>query len=142
MSSENYIKERIDNQIIWYNHESSKNKKWYYRLRILEIVFALAIPFLSNIVIEESSWTLRIISVLGLLIAFIASILSLLKFQENWVEYRSTSENLKSEKLMFLSKSGPYNKDESYQILVQRIEEIITKENSKWYRLQIKSTLK
>ena len=136
MTSEDYINERLNNQINWYDKESIKNKRWFYTLSILEILLALSIPFLSNLTIEESLWLSRIIGLLGLVIAAIASILLLSKFQANWIEYRLTSESLKSEKFMYLTKSGPYGQDQSCQNLVQRIEGIMSKENSNWFKLQ------
>ncbi|MGG8497146.1 DUF4231 domain-containing protein [Tenacibaculum sp. TC6] len=132
MESEEYIKQRIDNQIKWYDKKSSKNKSLFYIFHVLEIFLALSIPFLNNITDDKPLWVFKIISIISLTIAMISSILSLSKFQANWIEYRLTSENLKSEKFMYLTKSDPYNQKESYRILVQRIEEIILKENSKW----------
>jgi len=136
MESEEYINERLNNQIDWYEKKSIKNKKLFYTFHILEIFIALSIPFLSNITNEESLWLYKTIGFLSLTIAMIASILSLSKYQVNWIQYRSTSEYLKSEKYMYLTKSGPYNQDQSYNVLVQRIEEAILKENSKWIELQ------
>jgi hypothetical protein len=41
-------------------------------------------------------------------VAAIAGLITLIKFQENWTEYRTVSETLKFEKFLFLSKAGPY----------------------------------
>lgn len=136
MESNEYIKKRIDGQIIWYSKKSSRNKRLFYVFRILEIFLALLIPFLNSILDSESLWAFKVTSIISLTIAMTSSILSLSKFESNWTEYRLTSESLKSEKFMYLTKSGPYNEKEPYKILVQRIEKIILRENSKWFGLQ------
>ena len=69
---------------------------------------------------------------LGLAIAVITAVVSLCQFQENWVEYRTTCESLKHEKFLFLTRTGPYNGDAPFPLLVQRVESMISKENTTW----------
>ncbi len=81
-----------------------------------------------------------VISILGLVVAFCTGLLSLNKYQENWVNYRTTAEDLKKEKYMFITQSPPYQYEEdSFQILVQRVESLISKENSGWGSMQQES---
>ncbi|CAM1339202.1 DUF4231 domain-containing protein [Tenacibaculum aestuarii] len=136
MGSEQYINERLNNQIDWHDKKSYHNKKLFYTFHVLEVFLALLIPFLNSITDEKSLWSYKIISFISLTIAIISTILSLSKFQTNWVQYRLISETLKSEKFLYLTKSPPYNQGEAYNTLVKRIEGIILKENSKWFSSQ------
>ena len=68
------------------------------------------------------------------MVALIAGALGLYQFENHWIEYRTTSESLKKEKFLFLTESEPFDKapDENYQLLVQRVETLISKENTNW----------
>ncbi|MFB3042367.1 MAG: DUF4231 domain-containing protein, partial [Candidatus Poribacteria bacterium] len=48
MNEENFMNERVDDQINWYDRKSQFNQKRYKRLRIIEIFAAALIPFLSG----------------------------------------------------------------------------------------------
>ena len=49
MDHEKYIKERLQDQISWYDKKSQWNQKLFKRLTLAEIVAAALIPFLNNI---------------------------------------------------------------------------------------------
>lgn len=132
MDEETYIKERLDNQIDWYDDKSKRSQSWFKRLRIIEIMAAAAIPFLAGYVSDSEPELKIVIGLLGVVIALVAGIISLNRFQEIWIEYRTTSETLKHHKFLFLTKAVPYNDDDSFQVLVQTVEALISKENSNW----------
>lgn len=46
--------------------------------------------------------------------------------------YRATSENLKREKLFFLTKVKPYNNENSFELFVRNCEQIMKNENTTW----------
>src|SRR5207237_7632201 len=96
-----------------------------------EIVDAATIPFLSGV--ASNSLPIKIaIGTLGVVIAVIASLLGLLQLQEHWIEYRATAESLRKEKFLFLTQTDPYDKDDAFHLLVQRVEALLTKENADW----------
>lgn len=134
MKQEDYLTQRVDDQISWYDSKSQWNQKWYKRLRNIEIIAAATIPFLSGYITQEQPWINIVIGILGALIAVIAGTIGLYNFQENWIEYRTTSESLKHEKYLFLTTTEPYNIDEPFSLFVQRVESLISTENSKWYQ--------
>jgi len=89
---------------------------------------------------DETTLYLKIIvGLLGLVIAAITAVLGLYQFQENWLEYRTTCETLRHEKYLFLAKASPYNKEEPFLLLVERIEGLISKENTNWQSYMKKS---
>ena len=101
----------------------------------MEILFSITIPFLASYSSDEKPEIKIIIGIMGVVIALIAGMLSVYKFQENWINYRTTAETLKKEKYQFLTKSGMYwdKKDtELFKVLVSRVEAIISTENTQW----------
>lgn len=133
MNDAEYVKQRLEDQITWYSNKSSLCKWGYTILRLVEIIAAAIIPFLSgmggNVLNGSGPW---FIGSLGVLIAIAAAAGSLFKFHENWIHYRATAEALKHEKFLFLSQTSPYNREDCFPMLVQRVEGLISKENSTW----------
>jgi hypothetical protein len=130
-SPQDYIEQRVDDQIGWYDRRSIANKRWFKRLRFAEIVAAATIPFLSGF--AAKSFPVEIaIGALGVFVAVIASLLGLLQLQVHWIEYRATAESLRKEKFLFLTQTDPYNKDDAFHLLVQRVEALLSKENADW----------
>jgi Protein of unknown function (DUF4231) len=137
ISPEEYIEQRLNDQISWYDRKSSTNQLWFKRLRFAEIVAAATIPFLSGF--AGDSLPIKIaIGALGVLVAVIASVLGLLHLQEHWIEYRATAESLRREKFLFLTQTDPYDKDDAFHLLVQRVEALLSKENTEWTQSTVK----
>ncbi|MCP4117623.1 MAG: DUF4231 domain-containing protein [Desulfobacteraceae bacterium] len=128
---EDFLKNRLDDQIDWYSTKSQTNQKYFKRLRLLEIVAAALIPFLAGIGSSMPCYSV-IIGALGVIIAVSAGSSALYKFHENWIEYRTTAETLKHEKYLYQTRCSPYDKDDAFCRLVQRVEGLISKENSQW----------
>ena len=131
MIPEEYIKARLDDQVDWYDHKSLAAQRSFKRLRRSEIIAAAGIPFLAGFATEH--WTLPIaIGVLGAVVVILAALQSLGQYHENWLQYRTSCESLKHEKYLFLTKSEPYDSSTAFTLLVQRVEGLISKENSAW----------
>lgn len=132
MTPEEYIEARLDEQIHWYSAKSRSNQIWFRVLRLLEIAFASTSPFLVSQITADTPALKIIVGSMGVCVAVIAGIVSLYRFQENWIEYRSTAESLKHEKFLFLTKSPPYDGDNSFHAFVSNVESLISKENAAW----------
>ena len=134
MDASDYITQRVDDQIGWYDRKSRTNQQWYKLLRTVEFTGAAFIPFLATYLEPGIPKTKIIIGILGVLITVITATLSLYRHQEHWVEYRTTCESLKKEKFLFLTGSGPYvgASATTLQIFVDRVETLISKQNSNW----------
>jgi hypothetical protein len=121
----------------WYDRKSSANQRWFKWLRFVEIVAAATIPFLSGF--AGDSWHIKIaIGALGVIVAVIAALLGLLHFQEHWINYRATAEALKTQKFLFLTQTEPYDKEDAFHLLVQRVEALLSKENTEWMQAIMK----
>ena len=137
ISPEDYIEQRLNDQINWYGQKSSTNQLWFKRLRFAEIVAAAVIPFLAGFAGESLSIKIAI-GALGVIVAIIASLLALLRLQEHWINYRATAEALKTEKFLFLTQTLPYDKENAFHLLVQRVEALLSKESTEWMQSMIK----
>lgn len=132
-SEEDYLTSRVLDQIEWFEKKSSLNKQWFNRLKIVEIVVSLCIPFSVAYITTDSTALKITVGVLGIIVAAIASIMTLMKYQENWIEYRTIVESLKMEKFLYLSKAGPYKRStDPFRLFVERFESLISTSTRKW----------
>lgn len=131
ISEADYLSSRLDHQITWYSTKSTYCQTRHKILRILEVIAAALIPFLSAIG-SEIPYNTWIVGCLGAGIAICAASSGIFKFHENWIQYRATSEQLKHEKYLFLARAAPYAENDAFHVLVHRVEGLISKENSTW----------
>ncbi|MBF0781161.1 MULTISPECIES: DUF4231 domain-containing protein [unclassified Granulicatella] len=134
MKKEEYIHQRLDDQIHWYDKKSKKHQNWYKYLKIAEILLGTVIPVLTLL---KFYYFDILVTLCSSLILVCESFIALYSHKENWIKYRQTTETLKNEKYMFLTLSGVY-KDETtpFILLVERCETIISSENINWANLQ------
>lgn len=135
MPPEEYLKQRLDDQIDWYDKKSQWNQRWFKRLRVVEILLATCVPFLVAYVTPDTGYLKVIVGVMGILVALASGSVTLYKFQENWIEYRTTAETLKHEKYLYLTESAPYDGKQAFRLLVERAESLMSKENTSWAQL-------
>ncbi len=95
-------------------------------------MFAAAIPLLVGFVMPEGLNLKIAVGLLGVVVAVISGVLALHKFQENWIQYRCTTEALMHEKFLFMTRTEPYDQDPPFPFLVHRVESLISTENSSW----------
>lgn len=132
MTDSEYIQTRLDHQIDWYSNKASKNKLYNNWSKGLIIFFSATIPLISGIDFAEIPKNITL-GLLGTMIAILSGLSGFLKFQEKWSEYRTTSETLKHEKMLYQTQTGPYdNETNPFKLLVTRVENLISKENSAW----------
>src|SRR5215471_15020089 len=130
MDADTYLTERVEDQIAWYDRRSAFNKRWFISLRAVEIASAATVPFLSGFTSHPSIGVT--VGIIGIIITLCAGITHLCQFQERWIEYRTTAEALKKERFLFITRTEPYNSEDAFPLLVQRIETVASKENVTW----------
>lgn len=140
MTEKEYIADRINDQIDWYSRKSQANQRWFKFLKLVELISAAIIPFLAGIG-EKIPYHSVIIGSLGVIIALSIGLSSLYKYHENWISYRTISEILKHEKYLYLTQCSPYNQEDALCQLVQRVEGLISKENTQWSMYAEKSKI-
>lgn len=132
MNEKDYLEQRVDDQINWYNKKSVANKKGYRICQLILIAMAALVTLSGMFVQKDYPWIQYAVPVFGAIIAIVTGILALVKYQDNWLSYRMTNEALKHEKYLFLTKSEPYNSGEAFQLFVKHCEATIAKENTTW----------
>lgn len=128
--SEEFIAERVNDAIAWYDKSADKNKKLYLRTRAATVIGGALVPVLVNIQLPYVDIVTTLIS---LMVVLLVSLESVYHFREQWTNYRGTEQNLRHEYFLFTSKGGIYaNKDkgDAYQHFVERTEELISSENA------------
>ncbi|NJL74706.1 MAG: DUF4231 domain-containing protein [Saprospiraceae bacterium] len=135
MDEQTYFKERLEDQISWLESKSGWNQKRYKRMRTAVIVLSVSLPFATGF-ISESNYgiVLKIgVGLAGVVIAILEGLQSLNKYQENWIAYRASAENLKREKMLYLTQVGDYAQtEEAFKRFVMKIEMILNHQDQNW----------
>lgn len=138
MTEQDYLSERVDDQINWYSKKSTFNKKRYQFIKAIVIVISASIPVLAILIKSDEDLLKVAVGVAGVLIVALEGMLSHYKFKDIWLEYRMTSERLNREKIHYLTSSGPYKDSKNLQDFVERAEAIMSTENQSWLTNQMK----
>src|SRR5437899_10582609 len=94
MNQDEYIQNRVDRQIDWYNRKSENNQQWFRLLRIVEIVAAAAIPLLAAYADTIAPNKIIVVGI-GIQVAVIACVLGVYQFQSSTTTYRISCEAVK-----------------------------------------------
>ena len=132
MDEHTYFEERLESEIAWYEKKSKRNKQYYYLLRVIELISAALIPFLINYLTGNTGLLKSAIETLSILVLITTGMISIFQFRELWTEYRTNAESLKHEKYLYLSSSNPYDREDKFKLLVERVEKLISIEHSRW----------
>lgn len=130
LNSDQYIDNRLDDQINWYDNKAIQNKRWHLFLSLFVIILSSFIVIISSF--YTSDHKNLILSLSGVATTIIAGIINIYKFQENWTTYRTISESLKHQKYLFLTGTTPYSGADAFEKFVHQCEGLISDQNNKW----------
>ncbi len=140
---QDYIKNRLEPRITWYDRQSRVNMNRYNSLQVSTLGISAIIPVINVVGGTDFDFAIRILSAfLGGLIAAITGILQLSKAHESWILYRSTAETLIREYNLFMLKVGDYSDDNTKEesrrnsIFIDRCEAIMSTEENKYFSLR------
>jgi hypothetical protein len=135
LNESNYVEDRLTGQMKWYETKANENKSRFHIFQTIIIIASVIIPLIN--LINFAPFEIRVISsILGGTVTGVTAFIQLKKYQENWLLYRATEENLKKEKYLFLYDAGPYSDakdDNRKKILVERVESMISSETSQFF---------
>ncbi|KGJ87952.1 DUF4231 domain-containing protein [Colwellia psychrerythraea] len=131
MNEEEYLTQRLEDQMGYYDKKSQKNQSYYKRTKAIEVLSAGLIPLLAGN-IDSLPYVHWLIGLLGLLIAVCEAMESLNKYQENWLLSRAVAQALSKEKFLFLTKAGPYSHKSAFRQFVAQVESTLADENNQW----------
>ena len=133
---ERYLEERYNDQVKWYGKKSSFYKRYYQSCQWVAIVTSTSIPVLVVSISGDYKWFTAGLSVI---LAIVTNALKTFKIQENWLNYRTIAETLKKEKRYYDATADEYAGVENReQRFVERVEAIISMENTLWMALHQK----
>jgi Protein of unknown function (DUF4231) len=125
-------RQRVSDQIEWYDRKSQYNQRWFKRLKICQIVTAAAIPVAAG-----ASAPVWLVGGAGALIVVLEGLQQLQQYQQNWTTYRATCERLKHEQFLFASHAGPYGAaPDPDALLAERVESLVSQEHAAWVSQQ------
>ena len=130
MTPAEYMRQRVEQYIGWYDKKAVGTKSKYLRMRAITVVGGAVVPVLINIHVPYLSIATTVIS---LLVVTLVSLESVFHYREQWKNYRSTEQYLSREKVLFLTAEGPYKKltkDQTFILFVERVESAIESENA------------
>ena len=120
--------DHLQDQIEWYDRKSRYNQRAFKYLKIGTMVAAALVPALAAI-----GGMARVTAGLGVLIVVLEGLQQLNQYHSNWLAYRSTCEDLKHEKFLYLAKAGNYaSATDPHALLAERIESLVSQEHAKW----------
>jgi hypothetical protein len=127
-----YVKNRYNDQMAFYDKNSVKNKTRYKTLQWTVIVLSsLSTAMAATGNIKQLQF---LIVISTLLVAILTTGLKTFNYQELWVNYRNTTEQLKPELYYYEFRVGPYAEKgiNREALFVARVESILDKEHASW----------
>jgi hypothetical protein len=153
MKPEDYIRDRINDQLRFYDNKASFYKSRYLFMRAATVIGGAIVPVLVNLSFNPVALNLRLFilninvvklstTLISLMVVLFVSLESVYHFKEQWRNYRSTAELLKKEYFLFGSGKGRYagkTPDEAFKLFVEQSETAIDVENAS--TLQVMTTV-
>lgn len=139
-----YIKERVDDQIKYFDSSAIKNQKSYRRLKFTAIgcnILTTMTIALAFTVPEDFKLAMGIVALV--LSTVVLGTYQLEEFQNygaKWEKFRLVAEQMKSEKFMFMNRSGNYRAGDDgdrSRALVERIESLIRGTDIAYFSLMV-----
>ncbi|MDQ6978625.1 MAG: DUF4231 domain-containing protein [Mariprofundaceae bacterium] len=128
-----YIKERIQSKIDDFKKKADCNQWRFFFWQTIAIIAAAAVPVLTGFITDGNMAFKWPVAVLGGSSAVIVGLLSLFKYQENWLRYRTTYHDLDSHLSQFNIGVGQYaDKKQAFDLLAENCENILMAEVGQW----------
>ena len=127
---EDYLKSRYRKETNWYDQRAIRNHRAYQLFQWTAIVLSASTAVLVVIGEGPLKWIAVVIAVL---VAISTAALKTFKYQENWINYRTTCETLRKEYHYYEAGIHGYEEAEDKEALfVDRVESLISRENTLW----------
>lgn len=125
-----HLKDRWLDQLVWFDRKAQKNQSDHRRLRMVALIGGVALPLIVNVSTGDTETWIRAVAVgVSLAVGIAVATESFLRPGEKWLRYRQTSELLRSEWWLFVSRAGDYavfdTLESAHKRFVERVEAII-----------------
>ena len=132
---DSYVQRRYEDQIRWYDGKAASNKRRYYIFQSLVVCVSAGatMTIALGVYFEDTRWIRLAALGMTTVVTALVSLQKVFRFQEQWIEYRTTAETLKKEKPMYDAQIGEYeHADSPERMFVGRVENCISTQNTKW----------
>ena len=130
---QHYIVKRYEPAINWYDTKSIWNQHFYRILQWSLIVLSTITPVIIAGQAKYPIIPAWVPLLTSTIVAVISSGLKAFKYEEHWLNYRTTCETLKKERHFFNAELEDYKTAEDKEALfVERVEALISRENTLW----------
>jgi hypothetical protein len=133
---QDYMQNRFEPQLQWYEKQAKSSMNKFYSSQAVIIFFGALIPIINVLPTGEPNMIKVLSAIFGGMIIVATGVLQLTKAYENWINYRSTAEQLKQEYHLFALEAEQYSrqedKDSKGRLFVERIESLIRLEGKKY----------
>lgn len=129
-----YLEKRYQDQLDYYEKASGKNQKKYKFFQWSLIILSTLTTILAALPKMEGFKLEYVIVFTSAVVTILTSALKTFQYQELWVTYRSTIEQLKPEIYYYTFNVGDYGQSgvDKETLFVTRVEGILGKEHEAW----------
>ena len=129
-----YLKNRYYNQLFYYKGASSKNQKYYKNFQWTLIIVSTITTILAALPRSDNFNVQYVLVVTAALVTILTAGLKTFQYQELWISYRVTAEQLKPEIFYYEFNVGDYGEAgvDKENLFVTRVEGILSKEHESW----------
>ena len=129
-----YLDKRYKGQLEHYSAASRKNKKRYNNFQWILIILSTLTTILAAVPLDDYKAFRYVIVVSAGLVAILTAGLKTFKYEELWVNHRSTTEQLKPEIYKYQFNVGGYGIPgvDKETLFVSEVEKILAKEHYSW----------
>jgi hypothetical protein len=134
LTPEEYVAERLNPEIVYYNKSATAAKKKYLQMRALTVIGGALVPVLVNV---DLPYVDILTTTISLVVVLFVSLETVYRYREQWTNYRTAEQHLRNEYFEFTTKSGSYTGlDEmtAFTLFVNHIEGDIEAENNSTLR--------
>lgn len=131
MDESEYMQERVDRRISWYDAASLCAKRNYQILGTVQVITATLIPAmvaLNNLLPEGE----LLIAFMGCLVALASAVANFNQYHMRWLHYRATCEMLMRQKFLYITHAKPYDGQDRFPLFVETMENIMSNEANEW----------
>lgn len=129
----NYLSDRLERQIKWYDDKSVEAKKNLSRVTFFSVLCTSLIPIVTLFIDFFPFLAKVIVTLLSQIVNICTWYINFNKLQEIRISYRSICENLKTQKFLYENRCSPYNDSSTaLSLLISNCESIMDEEHKNW----------
>jgi len=141
---ERYLKERVDDQVNYFDISAIRNQQAYRRIKITAIscnvLTTMTIALAFTVTEPYKVWMGILALILSTIVLATYQLEEFQNYGAKWEKFRLVAEQLKSEKYRFLNRTGSYSDDDdryNMKQFVETVESIIRGTDIAYFSLMV-----